>query len=183
MNRCIRTTLVYGAISGFFVMPAATWLATVTGGAVAFRLTLWVDLLLYAVMLARWAGVGPANLLLPMLLLLGAALWPTLHGGFFFLALGILGWVRSGICFRGVPLRAAAAETVCTAGGAALVAAFAPATAVTWAIGIWLFFLMQSLYFFIVPAAAHSAVDPSADGGDPFETACREVRRVLDEIG
>ncbi len=182
MNVPIRATLVYGVVSGLAVMPVAGWLAGPLGGSAAFRLTLWADLLIYAVMLSRWGGIGAVNLLIPMLLLLGAALWPAIHGGFFFLGLGILSWVRSGICFRGAPLRAAAAEIVCTAGGAALVAVFSPTGAVTWAVGIWLFFLMQSLYFFVVPVDAGPA-DAAASGEDPFEAACREARRLLDDIG
>ena len=177
MKRPVRTTLVFGAISALAVMPLAAVLAGLIGWSTAVKLMLWADLSVYALLLARWSGKGPLPVLFPLALLLGAAWWPASGSAFLFLGLGALSWIRSGICFTGAPLRAVAAEIITAAGGAGLVALLAPGSTIAWAVGIWLFFLMQSLYFFLVPAAAPAAVRPAAD---PFVQAHREALRVLE---
>jgi len=181
MNRPIRTTLVYGLICALAVVPAASLLAAYTGWPPAFKLMLWAALCGYAVLLARWGAKGPGGLILPLALLLGTALWPGIGAAFFFLALGVLCWLRSGICFSRFPIRAVAAETVTAAGGAGLIALLNPGSTVAWSVSLWLFFLIQALYFFIVPVAGKA---PAAQHrADPFEQAFRAARRILEETG
>ena len=181
MKRPIRTTLVYGLICALTIVPTAGLLSAYIGGSLAFKLMLWTALCGYAVLLSRWSAKGLGNLLLPLTLLLGIALWPGMHAAFFFLALGMLCWLRSGICFSRFPIRAVAAETTTVAGGAGLILLLDPASAVAWSVSIWLFFLMQALYFFIVPVAEN---DPAAScSQDPFEQAHREARRILETVG
>ncbi len=179
MKRPVRTTLIYGLISALAVMPAAWLFAGPIGWPMAFELTLWVDLFIYAVLLARWSGKGLSAIVFPMALLLGTALWPGVYAGFFFLGIGVFSWIRSGICFSGTPVRAVAAEIITIAGGAGLVALLGPGSSITWAVSIWLFFLVQALYFFIIPAAGLSNTIRTVE--DPFEQARREAQRVLDE--
>ena len=178
MKRPVRTTLVYGLISALAVMPAACLFAGPLGWSMGLKLALWMDLLIYATLLARWRGKGLRAIAFPMALLLGTALWPGVYSGFFFLSLGVLGWIRSGICYSGTPIRAVAAEIITVAGGAGLVALLGLGSTVTWAIGIWLFFLVQTLYFFIIPAAAPSNTVRTIE--DPFEQARREAQRVME---
>ena len=182
MKRHVRTTLVYGLIGALTVMPAASLLAGSIGWAMAFKLALWLDLLGYVTLLARWSGKGVSVILFPMALLLGTALWPGVYTGFFFLGLGIFSWIRSGSCFCGTPVRAVAAEVITVGGGAGLVSLLGPGASVTWAISIWLFFLVQALYFYMVPTSCRpDAVGSSAS--DPFDQAHRQALRVLDEAG
>ncbi len=179
MKRPVRSTLVYGLISALTVMPAAWPLAGLIGWPMAFKLVLWTDLAFYAVLLSRWSGKGLLTIVFPLALMLGTALWPGVYFGFFFLGLGVLGWIRSGICFSGTPVRAVAAEIITVAGGSGLVTLLNPGSTVTWAISIWLFFLVQALYFFIVPATDLQNTARTAE--DPFEQALREAQRVLEE--
>ena len=181
MNRPVRTTLVFGLISALAVMPLARGMTGFTGWAMALKLLWWADLGVYALLLARWSGKGPGPIVFPLALLLGAALWPGTIAAFFFLGLGVLSWIRSGICFSATPLRAMAAETVTVGGGAGLAALFGPGSAITWAVSVWLFFLVQALYFFLVPPIDATPVVRLA--ADPFEQAHREALRVLDEVG
>ena len=175
----VRTTIVYGMISAMVVWPAAGLLAAPLGWATAFRLMLWAILSGYALVLVRWSGRRLTAPLIPLALLLGTALWSDVYGAFFCMALGVLAWIRSGICFDSTPLRAVIAETLTIAGGAGLAAALNPGTAVTWTLSIWLFILIQSLYFFIVPTpSTHSGKTPPED---PFEHACRNARRILED--
>jgi hypothetical protein len=166
MKRHVRTTLVYGLISALTVMPITGLLAAPIGWPMAFKLVLWLDLFFYAALLARWSGKGISAIVFPTTLLLGTALWPGVSTGFFFLGLAVFSWIRSGSCFCGTPIRAVAAEILTVGGGAGLVVLFSPASTITWAIGIWLFFLIQAVYFFIVPAPGHSYL--SVSRSQPF---------------
>ncbi|WP_372680911.1 hypothetical protein [Desulfosarcina sp.] len=179
MKRHVRTTLVYGLISALAVVPAAWLLAGPVGWPMAFKLTLWLDLLGYAALLARWSGKRPSAILFPMVLLLGTALWPGVYTGFFFLGLGVFSWIRSGSCFCGTPVRAVAAEVVTAGGGAGLVSLLGPGSSLTWAISIWLFFLVQAVYFYMVPAPCPP--DVVGTTADPFDASHREALRILED--
>ncbi len=178
MKRPVRTTLVFGAASALAVISLAWGLAGLVGWSRAVTLMLWADLSLYALLLTRWSARGTAPVLFPLALLLGAALWPGGIGAFLLLGLGALSWIRSGICFTGAPLRAAAAEMLTCAGGAGLVALLAPGSPIAWAAGVWLFFLVQALYFFLVPS--HGPPAAARPAADPFVQAHREALRVLE---
>jgi hypothetical protein len=179
MKWYVRSTLVYGLISALTVMPAAWSLAGLVGWPMAFKLALWLDLLGYAALLARWSGKGSRVILFPMALLLGTALWPGVYAGFFFLGLGVFSWIRSGCCFSGTSLRAVTAEVITIGGGAVLVSLLGPGASLTWAVSIWLFFLVQALYFLIVPATTHER--RAATSMDPFDVAHREALHVIDD--
>lgn len=179
MKRAVRTTLVFGVVSALGVMPAAGLLAGPIGWSMAFKLALWSDLFFYAVFLSRWSNKALIAIFFPLALLLGTALWPGVYTGFFFLGLGVLGWIRSGICFSGTPLRAVGAEILTGSGGIGLLALLGPNSTITWAISIWLFFLVQSLYFFIVPIPDRK--DAARTKEDPFEQSRREAQWILGE--
>ena len=106
MKSPVRTTLVYGLICALIAMPATIGLAGIVGGSIAYKLVLWTILLGYSLLLARWSGKRPVVLLFPLILLLGTAVWPRIDAVFFFMGLGVLCWLRSGICFNGFPFRA-----------------------------------------------------------------------------
>jgi hypothetical protein len=58
-------------------------------------------------------------------------------------------------------------------GGGALVAYFAPYSPVTWGLGIWMFFLVQSLYFLVMT--------DSDTGGKPMNADAFDEARVRAE--
>lgn len=177
MSKPVRTTLIYGLLSAAVIYPVVLALSTKYGMPLAFKLTLWGDLAVYSMLLARWSGTRPIAVAFPLLLLLGAALWPGVGPGFFLLGMAILSWVRSGICFEAPVLRRLTAEVIAVVGGAAMVVAWSPHSALAWALGIWLFFLIQSLYFFIMPDQIRGAGEHQ--DRDPFEVAMQEAEKVL----
>ncbi len=178
MNRPARTTVVFGLASGFLAVPAALLLSPYLYWPMAFKLTLWADLAFYAVLLARWSRARMLPLVFPLALLLGAALWPRTYSGFFFLAAGVLCWIRSGICFRGAPLRTLAAEVITVMGGTALVMVFGGRTSLSWAMAVCLFTLVQALYFYIVPSRGMEEKTQVCE--DPFERAAGDARKLLE---
>jgi hypothetical protein len=179
MNRPSRTTIVFALTSGFLVVPAAMGLSPYLHWPMAFKLTLWADLAIYSVLLARWSRTSLLSVFFPLAILLGTALWPGAYAGFFFLTVGVLCWIRSGICFPSAPLRTLAAELITLLGGSALVMLFGGQTNLSWAIAICLFTLIQALYFFIVPHN-RKILEKTRGPGDPFDRAVEEARKVLE---
>ena len=177
MSRPIRTTVIFGLISTLLIVPAAGLLTRHWGWPAAHKLILWADLALYTLLMVRWSKSRLAPALFPLAILLGAALWPWSYSGFFLLGLGIFSWIRSGICFKAPPLRLITAEIVTVGGGAALVAVMGPISTLSSALTPWLFFLVQALYFFLVPGLAGSTDDTRQP--DPFEAAVQEADKLL----
>ena len=178
MNKPVRTTLVFGLLSALALVPVLWYQRSYGAWPMALELAIWFDLAVYAVLLCRWSRIRFAAVLFPLSLLLGVALWPRTHAGFMLMALGIFSWIRSGVCFRKTPLRALTAELVTVLGGSLLIALWWPRSTLSWAVALWLFFLVQSLYFFFVPA--NKAVREISEVSDPFEQARREAERVLE---
>ena len=178
MNKPVRTTLVFGLLSGLAMVPVLWYQRSYGAWPMALELAIWCDLAIYAVLLSRWSRTRAAAIVFPLALLLGVAFWPRTHAGFLLMALGIFSWIRSGICFRDTPLRALTAELATILGGSMLVVFWWPQSIVSWALAVWLFFLVQSVYFFIIPANEHSRA--GLENTDPFERARREAERVLE---
>ena len=178
MNRAVRTTVVYALASGFLVVPLAMVLSRYLFWPGALKLVLWADLAVYGVLMARWARVRLLSVFFPLLILLGAALWPGTQSGFFILALGVFTWMRSGVCFKGALVRSLVAEVVTTLGGAGLLLLIGSHSYGAWALGICLFFLVQSLYFFMVPSDTNRQHQPVP--ADPFEQAVEDAKKILE---
>lgn len=178
MNRPIRSTVVYALVSGFSVIPLALLLSIYLYWSTALKLALWADIAIYGVLMARWSGTRLLSVVFPLAILLGTALWPGTYSGFIILALGIFSWMRSGVCFHGAPMRALMAEVITVVGAAAMLLLIGSHSYAAWALNICLFFLVQSLYFFIVPA--HRRPFETGTPVDPFEQAVTEAKKVLE---
>ena len=176
-SKQIRTTVIFGLICGsifillninpkyFFYWPES------------FNIMIWMFLAGYGILLTRWGGVKIQSILFPLLLLLIFAFWGISIKFFLVLTLGILSWVRSGICFQKSPLKMIGAEFMICYGGFALVLYFDPYTSISWGLGVWMFFLVQSLYFLLFNGL--SSFEESAIPLDKFEVAKRDAERIL----
>ena len=180
MNKPIRTTVVFALVSGFLALPLSELLGRYGGYPAAFKWVLWMDLAVYALLLARWSRARPLSILFPLALLLGAAIWPGTWIGFYALALGVLCWLRSGICYRHTPLRTLIAELVTVVGGIALVGTLGSSSRAAWPLGLCLFILVQALYFYIIPADSNRKATTASS--DPFEQARHEAEKVLTQL-
>jgi len=177
MNKPIRTTVVLALVSGFLALPLTELMGRCGSYPFPYKWILWMDLACYALLLARWSRTRPLSVLFPLALLLGAAFWPDTRVGFYALALGVLCWVRSGICYTGMPLRALTAELVTVAGGIALVGTLGSNATAAWPLGLCLFILVQALYFYIIPADSRPETNKISQ--DPFEQARHEAEKML----
>jgi len=180
MSRSARTTIVFALISGTLMLPAVELLRLFWTWSTAVKMVLWIDLAVYAVLMARWSKTAPGLLAMPLAIVLGAALWPQSYWGFFTLALGVFVWIRSGVCFNSLPLRAILAEAVTVIGGVLLLALFGGQGTTAMALKLCLFLLVQSLYFFIVPSDTTASKRGAVQ--DPFEQAVKGLTRVIDGL-
>ncbi len=175
--RPIRTTLLLGGLG------ALVWLAgdlalgwhwsrpMMRWGAV------WLMIAGYALLLVRWSRRHLAAVMFP-LVVLGVWCWYRPQApGVPMMALATFSWVRSGVCFPRPTGRALLREALISGGGGVLVAVLAPTSAWSWALGIWLFFLVQALFFVVFEPDAERAAASLAE--DPFECARRQAEELL----
>jgi len=173
----VRTTIVTGLAFGLLFVPVSAALNLFLPWPAAFRLTFWSFVAVYALMLCRWTGAGLAACGFPVAFLLALAFWLRSGYDFLFLSVLVLGWIRSGVCFRKSPWKAIGAEVLVGMGGAALVASFTPHSTAAWALGVWMFFLVQSLYFVLTGNTGDT--DDAETLLDPFEKARRQAEEIL----
>ncbi|UCG11085.1 MAG: hypothetical protein JSU72_10995 [Deltaproteobacteria bacterium] len=176
-KRPTLVTIIYGLMCGISFLPIVTAMSYLFHWPLAFRLTMWLYLAGYLVFLTRWSKVGLRSSLFPLLLLLILVFWGNSNTAFLVIGLGILGWIRSGICFQRGLLKTLVAELVICLGGTALVACFTPHSLVTWSLAVWMFFLVQSLYF-VFFSHIHSPDEDRLEL-DPFEQAKSQAESIL----
>ena len=98
---------------------------------------------------------------------------------FLVLVLGILSWVRSGICFPSPMGKKMVTEAVLGLVAAGLVISLRPASVLTWALAIWMLFLVQALYFVFFETNLH---EDQPVKRDPFETARERAANILSSV-
>lgn len=177
MNKPVRTTIVFALLCGLSYLPLSSGLGRLWLYPSGFQLVIWTQLAIYAVLLARWSHTRIMAILFPLLVLLVLALLPGAYSGFVILALCILSWIRSGICFHQSAFRSLMAEIVTVVGGVTLCLLLAGNSALSLSLGISLFGLVQALYFFIVPTRPEEKKCKAPQ--DPFEHAFQEAEKIV----
>ncbi len=179
----LLVTVLYGFGSGLSLICLS-----LVFGALPFRfdatcLMLWLSAAGYSVLLCRWSGHRLKSIFFP-LLFLGLAIYlvPSRISNFL-LALVGMSWVRSGICFPQIGGIKIGVELLLCLVGAGMVAMFSPATPLSWALAIWLLFLLQAAYFVMTndsPAAPKGEFERPSD---PFEQSSRQAMAILAQGG
>jgi len=163
VKRPVRTTIFYGLISALIFTALGIFFEHTVFWSIFFRLTIFSCLAGYAFILASWTNKKRISVVFPMLFLLFFIFGGSSNSAFLLLCLGMLSWIRSGVCFQNAFAKSLGAEIVFSIGGGALVAHFCPYSTLTWALGIWMFFLIQSMYFIVMtdfrPAEEYVNVD------------------------
>ena len=176
----IRTTIFFGLISGLSFIPTNIALSYLLHGASVINLTLWLYAAGYALLLSRWSKKPILSAGFPLLLLFVTSFLVDSIAAFYLLSLVVISWIRTAICFRnsgGVKL--VVELLFCFFGGIPL-AVFTPGSVITWMLGIWMFFLIQSLYFVIFETRAIMPQDQYET--DPFERASRQAEAILSDL-
>lgn len=174
----MHVTILFGIISGLAFMPMPIALSSGLSWPLVFRLSIWFDLTCYAFLLTRWGKGTFKNMVFPLLLIFITGIFGNGTLMFLLQCLCVLSWIRSSLGFQKSLLTILFTELVLSLGGGTLVTFLTPQTQVGWALGIWLFFLVQSLYF--VSWEDHKAIEGEKQKEvDPFERASRQVERIL----
>jgi hypothetical protein len=173
----LPTTLFFGLICGLAFIPMRLVLDSVLAAHSAIGLTLWLYVAGYAILLSRWSKKGLWPITFPLLLLFLLIFLAKSMIAFLLFTLVVIGWIRSGICFRSSIRAKLWVELLLGAIGTILAAAFSPASAAAGSLGVWMFFLVQALYFVIVDDFSPAKEIPHQP--DPFERARTLAEDIL----
>ncbi len=173
----IRNTILYGLFCGLSFVPLSLTLDTVLSWPNAFCLALWLFISGYAILLSRWSNTALISIAFPLLLLVPTIFMVNSMVLFFLLTLSVISWIRSGICFQKPGGMRLAVELLLCFLGAVLLHEVMPGSVFGWGLGVWMFFLVQALYFvFFAPADTQQEASSRLDA---FEQASRQAERVL----
>ena len=177
-HRPIRSTIFLGLICGLSFIPLNLALGHMFSASHAICGTFWLFLAAYSFMLSRWSRGAPLVCVFPLILLFAAIFLVDAINSFFIFALAVIGWIRSGICLQKFGGRGLMTELLLGFTGGILLTVFEPDSALGWALGAWMFFLVQAMYFVLIQPAGLSQENPI--GMDPFEQARRRAEAILD---
>ena len=173
----MRATIVWGIISGLAYIPLSFALSRVVSWPLNLQLSLSTLLAGYAILLSRWAHRPLRSLFYPLVLLLLASFCIRSTTVFWLTALGVLSWTRSGICFKNAFIvKRLAAEIGLSLGAVIFLSRTVPAIDSFWALGVWLFFLMQALYFVLFEDGKERETQIEVE---PFEKAKMAAEKIL----
>ena len=176
----IRNTIFYGLFCGLSFVPLSLTLNAIISWSSAVGLTLWLFISGYAVLLNLWGNKIQISTVFPLLLLLPAIFLMDSMVLFFLLALIVMAWIRSGICYQKPGAMRLAVELLLCFLGAVLVQVFTPGSVFAWAVGVWMFFLVQALYFVFFEQTDNRREEPARV--DAFELASRQADRILTDV-
>lgn len=176
----IATTIGFGFICGLAFIPASLALSAIVTWSSAICLTIWLFSSAYAFFLGRWSGQKFSAVAFPILVLLSSVFLVNSIAAFVFLTLAVTGWIRSGICFPEKRAIKLAVEFLLGGVGGGLMVLFTPRSAFEWALGIWMFFLVQSLYFVVFENRIPAPENRQEFAQDPFERASRQAESILE---
>lgn len=179
-STAMRTTIVFGLIAAIFFTPLQFFLAGLLAPPMPLRLTVWVYMGLYSLLMVRWGRKNIGAVVFPVLALLILAFLTPSQNAFLLTALVFFSWMRSGVCFPGHPAGRMGVELMLCLGAGFLIASFGPRTGLTWVLSVWLFFLIQSVYFLLLQNTPANGMQEDIPA-DPFETARKQAEKILSE--
>lgn len=176
MSHPITITILYGLLAAMSFSPAQSILGAFLPPSFVIPFLIWSYLAFYGLLLTIWSEKRVTMLSLPLTILCIGILCSLTLKPFLFLTLAVLSWIRSSICFQPTALKQVGYELLLNGGGGLLVFLFVPQSTMGLAIGIWLFVLVQSLYFLcILPEGASEPHNTD----DAFELARKQADDIL----
>jgi len=155
------------AASVIFAAAAAMLVAAVTilplrpiPRTTALNAAIFLCLAAYSAFLARSSGRSLRALFAPLFMLAAVMAAAGSVSGFVVPAAAGLSWIRSGICFPGPLPRRVCAEAITCAAGLALVRLLQPPGPYGLPLSIWMFGLIQALYFVVIDAESSGQTKP-----------------------
>ena len=185
VNRPVAITIFFGMVCGLSFIPLKLVLDYWFFRPGTIGLTLWLFTAGYTLLLCLWSEKSLASVSFPVLFLFLAAFMVPSAAAFYCLAQANVSWIRSGLCYPEHDRKyiRIAVEIMLCAMAAAVVTLFSPATVLSWTAGIWMFFLLQALYFAIFEAESLPSQSKNKQDIDPFDRAYRLAKDILDAGG
>lgn len=156
----------------------------------ALNAAIFLCLAAYAAFLARSGGRSLRALFAPLFMLAAVIAAADSVTGFVVPAAAGLSWIRSGICFPGSMPRRVCAEALTCAAGLALVSLLQPPGPYGWGLSMWMFGLIQALYFVVVDAESSGQPEPTvrqriedAHSRADFLLKEQKLERAFEELG
>ncbi len=179
LQRPVLMTILFGMVCGMSFIPLQLILDFWIFRPLTVSLTLWLFAAGYTLLLCLWSRQNLLSVSFPILCLFLTLFLVQSIAAFFYLALACISWIRSGLCYqerRGIRL---VIELILGLAGGILIAVFTPGSVFGWALGIWLFFLLQALYFAVFEFESPPTQRKFEQEIDPFERAYRRAEEIL----
>jgi len=186
----LAASVIFAAAAAVLVAAATILPLRPIPRTTALDAALFLCLAAYSAFLARSSGRSLRTLFAPLFMLAAVMAVAGSVAGFVVPAAAGLSWIRSGICFTGSMPRRVCAEAIACAAGLALVWWLQPPGPYGWALSMWMFGLIQALYFVVIDAERTGL--PEKQGQDRMaKTHCRadtllreqKLERAFKELG
>jgi hypothetical protein len=175
----LAASVIFAAAAALLVAAATVLPPRPIPRTTALNAAIFLCLAAYSVFLARSSGRSLRALFAPLFMLAAVMAVAGSVTGFVVPAAAGLSWIRSGICFTGSMPRRVCAEAIVCAAGLALPWLLQPPGTYGWPLSIWMFGLIQSLYFGMVDA--ERAGLPEKQGQDKMVKTYRRADTLLRE--
>ena len=146
----VAASVIFAAAAALLFLAVTSLPLRMIHRATALNAAMFLGLAAYVGFLGRLSGKNYRDFFAPLLILSAVLVAAGSVTGFVIPAAAGLSWIRSGICFPEPKPRRAFAEVILCAAGLTLVWMLQPPGLSGWALSVWLFWLMQSLYFLVV---------------------------------
>jgi hypothetical protein len=175
----ITASIIFAAAAGLLLAAVVSLPLRPAARKTAANAAIFLCLTAYSAFLARSSGCRLQALFAPLFMLSAVLAAAGSVAAFVVPAAAGLSWVRSGICFPGPTARRLCTEALTCPAGLALVWLLQPPGPYGWALGIWMFGLIQALYFVAVEAERTGL--PEEKGRDKMTQAHRRAEALLRE--
>ena len=156
----VPTTVILAAAAAMLVATVTILPLRPIPRTAALNAAIFLCLAAYSAFIARSSGRSLRALFAPLFMLAAVMAAAGSVTGFVVPAAAGLSWIRSGICFPGSLLRRVCAEAITCAAGLALVRLLQPPGPYGLPLSIWMFSLIQALYFVVIDAERSGQTEP-----------------------
>jgi len=175
----VATTVIFAAAAALLLAAVTSLPLRSIHRPAAAKAAIFLCLAAYSVFLARSNGRSLRILFAPLFMLSAVLAVAGSVTAFVVPAAAGLSWIRSETCFPGSMTRRLCAEALTCPVGLAVVWLLQPPGPYGWALGIWMFGLIQALYFNIVDIERTCL--PEKKGQDKMTQAHRRADALLRE--
>jgi hypothetical protein len=186
----VAASVIFAAAAAVLVAAATILPLRPIPRTTATNAAIFLCLAAYSAFLARSSGRRLRAIFAPLFMLAAVVAAAGSVTGFVVPAAAGLAWIRSGICFQGSMPKRVCAEAIMCAAGLMLAWLLQPPGPYGWALSMWMFGLIQALYFVAVDAESSGRPEPNvrariekAHGRADVLLREQKLERAFEELG